>query len=72
MAPSGTGTATAPSGKSLMPTRQVTIGFVRPSETLYLTWHMPESSHAQIAPQIDATLESLRFTSSGKIATYRY
>jgi hypothetical protein len=55
-----------------MPTRQVTIGFVRPSETLYLTWHMPESSHAQIAPQIDATLESLRFTSSGKIATYRY
>jgi len=72
MAPSGTGTPTALAGQTLIPTRQVTIGFIRPSETLYLTWHMPESSHAQIAPQIDATLESLQFTSSGKLATYRY
>jgi len=72
MAPSGTGSPIAPAGKSLFATRQVTLGFVRPSETLYLTWHMLESSHDRIAPQIDATLESLRFTSSGKMATYRY
>jgi hypothetical protein len=72
MAPSGTGTPTAPAGKTLIPTRQVTIGLIRPSETLYLTWHMPEASHTHIAPQIDATLESLQFTSSGKLATYRY
>jgi hypothetical protein len=72
IAPSGTGTPIALAGKSLIPTRQITFGFVRPGETLYLTWHMPESSHTRIAPQIDTTLESLRFTSSGKMATYGY
>jgi hypothetical protein len=72
MAPSGTGSPIALDGKVLVPTRQVTLGFVRPAETLYLTWHVPESSHARIGPQIDATLESLRFTSSGTPATYRY
>ena len=72
MASSGTGTPIAPAGKSLVPTRQVTVGFVRPSETLYLVWHLPESTHDRIAPDIDATLRSLRFTSGGKTATYRY
>jgi hypothetical protein len=72
IAPSGTGAAFAPEGKSLVPTRQVTVGFVRPSETLYLVWHMPESSHDRITPDIDATLQSFRFTSSGKLSTYRY
>jgi hypothetical protein len=72
VASSGTGTVIAPEGKSLVPTRQVTVGFVRPGETLYLVWHMPESSHDRITPDIDATLQSFRFTSSGKLSTYRY
>src|SRR5206468_136750 len=36
MAPSGAGTPIAPAGKPLTPTHQVTLGFVRPGDTLYL------------------------------------
>ena len=68
IASSGTGTViAAPEGKSLVPTHQVTVGFVRPSETLYVVWHMPESSHDRITPDIDTMLRSFRFTSSGKL-----
>jgi hypothetical protein len=65
LAPSGTGTPTAPAGKALVPTREVTVGFHRPDATLFLTWDSPESSYARIAPEIKATLESVRFPSSG-------
>jgi hypothetical protein len=61
MAPSGVGTPVAPAGKSLIPTRQVTLGFVRPDVTLYVTWHLPESSYDRIAPEIQATIDTLRF-----------
>jgi hypothetical protein len=71
MAPSGTGTVITPAGKSLVPTRQVTLGFVRPRETLYLTWHMPESAHGRIAPDIDATLRSFRPGDGGTLTTYK-
>lgn len=64
LAPSGTGTPAAPSGKSLVPTRLVTVGFHRPEATLFLTWFLPESSHGRIAPEIEATLESMRFTAA--------
>jgi hypothetical protein len=72
IAPSGIGSPIAPEGKSLIPTREVTVGFVRPGETVFLTWHTPESSYQRIAPDIDATLKSFRFKSSGKVSTYRY
>ena len=42
VAPSGLGEPIEPSGKTLMPTRQVTLAFARPTETIYMTWHMPE------------------------------
>ena len=62
IAPSGTGTPVVPAGKTLMPTRQVTVGFIRPKTTVYVTWHMPESAHDQLASEIDATLQSIRFS----------
>jgi hypothetical protein len=62
LAPSGVGTPIAPEGKQLVPTRQVTIGFVRHDGTFYLRWHAPESSYDRIAPDIRATLDTLRIT----------
>lgn len=72
LAPSGTGPPTAPAGKTLIPTRQVTLGFHRPDATLFLTWDSPESSYGQIAADIKATLETVRFITNGKLAFYRY
>lgn len=70
LAPSGTGTPVSPAGKTLMPTRQVNLGFVRPDATIYIVWHAPESAFHQIEPDIDATLATLRFTSSGNTSSY--
>ena len=70
LAPSAMGTPKAPDGKTLIPTRQVTIGFWRPSETTYLSWNAPESSYARIAPEIEATLESIRLSPTGMWYSY--
>jgi hypothetical protein len=72
LAPSGTGKPVAPAGKTLIPTREVIVGFHRPDATLFLAWNVPESSYARIAPDIDATLESVRFTSSGQLSFFGY
>ena len=61
LAPSGLGTPIEPTGKSLIPTRQVTLAFARPSGTIYLTWHVPEASYARIEPDIRTAIDSLRF-----------
>jgi hypothetical protein len=65
LAPSGIGTPKAPDGATLIPTRQVTLGFLRPSSTLYVSWNSPESSFGRIAPEIEATLGSIRFSTTG-------
>jgi hypothetical protein len=70
LAPSGTGPPTAPPGEQLVPTHQITFGFVRPGETLYLSWHLPEASYDRLAPDIQATLESLHFTKGGTSPSY--
>jgi hypothetical protein len=72
LAPSGTGKPVAPAGQALVPTREVIMGFHRPDATLFLSWTAPETSYARIAPEIQATLESVRFTSSGKPSFYGY
>jgi len=72
LAATGMGTPVEPPGETLFPTRQVTLGFARPDDTLFLTWHVPESSYERIAPDIQATLESLRFTASGKTPSAGY
>jgi hypothetical protein len=72
LAPSGSGPPTAPAGKTLIPTREVTVGFLRPDVTLFLTWNSPESSYERLAAEIKATLETLRFTSRAKPAFYGY
>jgi hypothetical protein len=61
LAPSGLGTPLEPPRGTLIPTREVTLAFTQPRQTIYLTWHMPESSHERIAPEIEASLASLRF-----------
>jgi hypothetical protein len=63
LAPSGLGQPIQPPGKTLTSTRQVTLAFIRPTETIYLTWHMPENSYDRIEPDIRTTLQSLRFDS---------
>jgi len=70
LAPSGAGTPVAPEGTSLVPTREITLGFVRPGDTVYLTWHHPESSRDRIGPEISATIDSLRLASSWKATSY--
>ena len=71
LAPSGTGPPTAPAGKTLIPTRQVTVGFHRPDATLFLTWNSPESSYERIAAEINATLETVRFINQRKSGILR-
>jgi hypothetical protein len=65
LAPSGIGTPKAPDGRTLIPTREVTIGFLRPSGTIYFSWNLPESSYGRIAPDIEAALKSIRFSNTG-------
>jgi hypothetical protein len=72
LAPSGSGPPTAPAGKTLIPTREVTVGFHRRDATLFLTWNCPASAYARIADEIKATLETVRFTTSGNPAFYEY
>ncbi len=60
LAPSGAGEFVVPEGRTLVPTRQVTLGFVSPDRTLYLRWHAPEGAYSRIVPDIQATLGSLR------------
>jgi hypothetical protein len=70
LAPSGLGTPIAPEGKKLISTRRVIVGFVLPGETVYIVWHMPESSREKVAPDIKATLDTLRLVTPGKPWTY--
>ncbi len=59
LAASGIGKPIEAAGKTLIPTRQVTLAFTRPSDTIYLTWHVPEQSYERIEPEIRSTLQSL-------------
>ena len=72
LAPTGTGTPIAPEGKTLIPTREVTMGFAKPDATYFLTWNMPESSYSQLSGDIKTTLDSVRFASSGQPTSYGY
>ena len=69
LAASGLGTPIELPGKPLLTTRQLTLVFPRSTDTIYLTWHMPEKSHDRIEPQIRTTLQSLSFEPSRDSAT---
>jgi hypothetical protein len=60
LAPSGTGMPVVPEGRTLVPTHRVALGFPRVTETLWITWHYPESAQSTVAPEIEETLKSLR------------
>jgi hypothetical protein len=60
LAASGLGTPIQREGETLIPTRQITFGLVRPDDTLYITWHVAEASYERIAPDVQTTLDSLR------------
>jgi hypothetical protein len=70
LAPSGSGTPIAAEGETLVPTRQVTLGFVRSDGTYFIAWHAPEAAYSQIEPDIKTILASLQFTSSGESSSY--
>jgi hypothetical protein len=71
LVPSGLGEPIQPPDKTLVSTRQVTLAFARPRETIYIIWHMPEGSRDRIEPDIRVTLESLRFRSSAEASSHR-
>ncbi len=60
LAPSGAGSFVVPEGQTLVPTRQVTLGFLSPYRTIYLRWHVPDGSNDRIAPDIRSTIASIR------------
>ncbi len=60
LAPSGAGSFVVPEGQTLVPTRQVTLGFLAPDRTIYLRWHVPDASFDRIAPDIRSTIASIR------------
>ena len=64
LAASGIGKAVALDGRPLVPTKQVTFGFPRASDTLYLVWHAPESDGETLEGAIRETLRGLRIRSS--------
>ena len=65
LAPSGAGSFVVPEGKTLVPTRQVTLGFLSPDRTIYLRWHVPDGSFDRIAPDIRSTIASIRLAPDG-------
>jgi hypothetical protein len=72
LAPSGVGKPVAPEGKTLELTRQVIVGIMRSSGPLFLSWHMPESAHERIAPDIEAILGSLKLSADTRLPSYTY
>jgi hypothetical protein len=64
LAASGLGAPISPPGKTLIPTRQVTLAFNRQKGAIYFTWHVPERSYDRIDPEIRNMLQSLKFDSS--------
>src|SRR5262249_19757054 len=72
LAPSGVGTPVAIGDKPLLPTHQVTLGFPRSGGTLFLSWHMPESAHPLISPQIDAALGTLHLSVDNHPSSFSY
>jgi hypothetical protein len=71
LAASGMGVPFAPPDTTLVPTRQLVLGFARTGETLYLAWHAPASSYDRLAPEIEATINSLRFNSDAQSSQRR-
>jgi hypothetical protein len=72
LAPSGVGTPLAPAGKTLQPTRQVTVAFPRANGPIFVSWHMPEEAHARLAPDIESTIKALRFSTDDRRSSYSY
>ena len=62
--PAGSASRSQPAGKTLIPTRQVTLAFAGPRDTIYLTWHMPEAPTTGSSRISAPRSQSLRFDSS--------
>jgi hypothetical protein len=60
LAPSGTGVPRARPGQALVPTRVVVIGIPRQGDTLFLTWHAPESAAESTRREAETMLRGLR------------
>jgi hypothetical protein len=71
LVPSGTGTPIAPEGIQIRPTRRVMLGVARPSDTLWLVWHAPESSADVLEAELAATLKTLHID-GGSVSSRSY
>lgn len=72
LAPSGVGKPLAPEGKSLRPTRQVTVVIPRARGPLCLSWHMPEVAYSRLAPEIELTLRGLGLSADDRPPSQSY
>lgn len=70
LAPSGSGTPYTPPGKTLVPTRQVTVAFVRPDGVYFLAWHAPDAVFSRIEPDLQATLTTVQLAADGQPGRY--
>ncbi len=65
VAASGLGAPVEQPGKTLIPTRAITLGFARNDDTIYITWNLPDSLFERVAPEIQASIDSLRLSPGG-------
>ncbi len=65
LAASGLGAPVEEPGKTLVPTRRITLGFARTDDTIFIAWNLPESSYERVAPDISAAINSLRLSPGG-------
>ncbi len=62
LAPSGTGVPIVVGSKTIVPTRQLLVGFPRAADTIWFRWTFPDSIEKTIRPQIADTLEAFQMS----------
>jgi hypothetical protein len=70
-APSGTGTPVSLSGKELIPTRLLTLAFLRPADTLCVAFYCPEAEYKSLRPAWEAIRKSMTLE-GGSLETSSY
>lgn len=60
LAPTGLGRPIAPEGKTLIPTKRISIGIPSPDRTIWLTWHCPESSSSTLKSEVESAIKDIK------------
>ena len=59
LAPSGLGRPIAPDGKTLMPTRRISLGIPGPDRCRWITWHSPEGEADSLKLEVESAIKNL-------------